>query len=149
MIRRFAILSVAGALALAGCTSSGGGAARTDSPAPTTGTPSSSAKTTPITQPKSVPASVPNSAGVIKDKLVSITSCKATSGGWQASGTAKGKSGKKATYTVTVFFTTNRATVQAFGQTKVTVAKGKSATWTVAKKFTATPSTLCVLRGAG
>ncbi len=152
MIRRFALLLLAALTVLAGCTTSSSGgkhATKPASSAPAPAATSSSGTPTRITQPTSVPASVPNRTGVITGRLVALTSCQAVAGGWQAQGTAKGGSSRKTTYTITVFFTTDRATVQAFGQTKVTVTKGRSTKWTVTERFKAAPKTVCVLRGAG
>jgi hypothetical protein len=150
VIRRCLALLAALALGgtLAACTSSGG---KTGSGPTSSAASSSSASSTapPVTQPKSVPASVPNKAGVITKRLVTVSSCKKVDGGWQASGSAKGANGKSAKYTVTVFFTTKQATVQAFGSTKVAVPSGQSKDWSVTSKFAAADGTQCVLRGAG
>jgi hypothetical protein len=80
---------------------------------------------------------------------VAITSCTSTSNGWRAQGTAKGANGRAATYTITIFFTTAQATVQAYGSAKVVVGAGTSGTWSVAKAFRADPNTRCLIRGAG
>jgi hypothetical protein len=112
-----------------------------------------SAKTAALALPKgvknatAVPGKVPNDAAL--RKTVVIASCAQISGGWRASGTATNSTSKAVDYTVTVFFTTPRDTVIGTGDTRVHVAPDSSTQWTAAGKFTAAPSTRCVLRGVG
>jgi hypothetical protein len=111
------------------------------SPIPTTGLP------TGIVQAGNLPAKVPNNPADRKN--VHITQCAAAEGGWAAKGTAKNPTDKAITYTVTVFFTTDKATVLSAARTTVKVDPGKRAGWDITSKFTPTSNTLCVLRGVG
>lgn len=99
-------LLAASIAALAGCTHSGDTAARS----------------TPSAVAFGLPAVVPNDAAARKN--VTVSSCKATNDGWEASGTATNPASKQTDYTVTVFFTTTGATVVGTGQSKVSVKPG-------------------------
>ncbi len=79
-------------------------------------------------------------------QLVTLTGCDAEPGGWRAAGAASNPTSKAVTYTITVFFTTDQATVETFGKTTVTLPAQKSTAWTLPVLFAADPSTLCVLR---
>lgn len=92
-----------------------------------------------------IPDDVPNDPDV-RDN-VAVSSCESAAGGWRASGTATNPGKKPVTYTVTVFFTTNAATVIGTGRTKVQVAPGADETWHIDDAIKAPDSTLCVLRG--
>jgi hypothetical protein len=97
--------------------------------------------------PAAIPTDVPNS--VEARSSVAMTSCEAAPGGWAAAGTVT-NSGKTAVdYTITVFFTTTKATVIDSAQTKVSVDPGSKKSWTATKKFGAASQMLCVLRGVG
>jgi hypothetical protein len=81
-------------------------------------------------------------------RYVSIGSCASSPGGWTADGIATNPNGSTTNYTVTIYFTTSKATVEGYGTTKVEVPGGKTAKWSVRSNFTpADPHTLCVLRG--
>jgi hypothetical protein len=142
--RRAVSLILAGAIlaAVAGCTMN---------PAPVkTATPTPAALGNGLPSgvtPAPVPTTVPNDPSARKD--VQMTSCVATPAGWKAGGTVTNDGAKPADYTITVFFTTNKATVIDNARTQLTVAAGKTARWTAAKDFAAAPGTLCVLRGVG
>jgi hypothetical protein len=142
------------ALATTGCSSGSGGsgaAAAPDHPAARSSA-SDGAKGAPAL-PKGVkgltkvPADVPNDPAL--RARVSQDTCEAVDGGWRAAGTAVNPGKKAATYLVTVFFTTDTATVIGAGRTRVTVEPGATARWTVSDAFTAPKKTLCVLRGVG
>jgi hypothetical protein len=94
-----------------------------------------------------VPTTVPNKADLRKN--VAISSCEAVEGGWAASGTASNPGKNATSYTITIFFTTDQATVISTGQTTVQVQPDGKQSWSVNQKFTAPAHTLCVLRGVG
>lgn len=98
-----------------------------------------------ITPDTNVPTSVPNDPAV--RKLVKITACTASDGGWSAKGTASNDSQKPKDFTITIFFTTPKATVLHTESTTVKVDAGKQADWAIDAKFTAPEGTHCVLRG--
>lgn len=100
-----------------------------------------------VAQAGKVPTKVPNEPAARKN--VRITDCARTDTGWKAAGTAANPGKKKTTYKITVFFTTEKATVLQTADTKVTVEPGKSAEWKAEKKFTPADKTLCALRGVG
>ena len=109
---------------------------------------SSSPKPGPVTTPAPtgpVPQSVPNDVNARRD--VTMSACRAATGGWSAGGTVKNGTGKSATYVITVFFTNTHATDLGFANTSVVVAAGKSKPWTVKATFAAPRSVRCVLRG--
>lgn len=142
-------VSLAIVLAAAGCTGSS-----TADPAPSvrSGSPARSAEPAPglpsgVKAATSLPTSPPNRPSLRRN--VSMSTCKATKGGWTAGGSVTNPGGKTADYTVTVFFTTTAATVVGSAQTQVRVKPGAEETWTAGKKFTAPRKTLCVLRGVG
>ncbi|MDP9904635.1 hypothetical protein [Arthrobacter bambusae] len=128
---------------LAGCLLTGCGNAA-PAPAPSA-TETVNALPAGVTQPTAVPTDVPNDANVRQN--VKITDCSSADGGWAAKGTANNPGNKAVDYTITVFFTTDQATVLHTAQTKVAVEPGKSADWNITEKFPTTPKTLCVLRG--
>lgn len=138
MIRkRLAALAgvVALAVTLTACTSSKG-----HPPTPT------SSETTPTPGPGvTIPTKVANDVAV--RKYVTLDKCVAAPGGWSASGAIDNKLTKAATYEITVFFTSALATDLQFGVTKVKVAAGKTAPWTVNATFKAPSKVICVLRG--
>jgi hypothetical protein len=94
-----------------------------------------------------VPTSVPNDPTLRNN--VTLSSCASTSVGWAASGTARNPSKSSASYRITVFFTTDHATVIGHASTTVTVPGGASHPWTVAATFHPASPTRCVLRGVG
>lgn len=126
--------------AIAGCTGSGETGA-TASSAANGGLPAG------VVNATAVPTAVPNDNAARKN--VTMSSCKASDGGWQASGTAKNPTDQPADYTVTVFFTTSGGTVIGTGQSDVTVKPGAEEPWTVSSSFHAPSDTRCVLRGVG
>ena len=97
--------------------------------------------------PAPIPTDVPNA--VEARSTVVMTSCKAAPGGWQASGTVSNPGTTTVDYTITVFFTTAKATVIDSAQTKVSVDPGAKKSWSAIKKFGAASQMLCVLRGVG
>jgi hypothetical protein len=131
-------LLAASTAALAGCTHSGRTTAKSSPSAVAHGLPVG------VVNATAVPSAVP-----VARKNVTISSCKATKDGWQASGTATNPGEKQTDYTVTVFFTTSAGTVIGTGQTKVTVKPGAPQPWTISSTFHAPPDTRCVLRGVG
>ncbi|HVX08983.1 hypothetical protein [Humibacter sp.] len=137
-----AALMVAG-VALAGCTAAAPNAAKTHSAAATTvpGLPSG------VTQATALPTDIPNDSKTRAD--VKLVACTSTGDGWKASGTVSNGGKSPATTVITVFFTTDKATVVGAAQTRVTVKAGDKRNWTAEKTFTAPSKTLCVLRGAG
>jgi hypothetical protein len=92
-----------------------------------------------------VPTAVPNNSGARKN--VTLSSCKASKDGWQASGTATNPRNKEKRYTITVFFTTAGGTVIGTGQTAVNVESGAQRSWNVKATFHRAPDTRCVLAG--
>jgi hypothetical protein len=68
-------------------------------------------------------------------------------GGWRAAGHATNPGTTSLDYAVTVFFTTESATTLNYAETTVTVAPGKTVSWSVNKQFTGPKSMRCVLRG--
>ncbi|SDJ09613.1 hypothetical protein SAMN05444157_1713 [Frankineae bacterium MT45] len=139
-----ALLALSTAVVVSGCTSSG------SSSAPTMTSPSaskSSASQIPPQHSLPAPASIRNDVKLRRQ--VSITSCAAKPGGWQAKGKAVNTGKKNVVLTITVFFTTTSATVLDYATTKVAVPAGGDADWTAAADFAAEPSMNCVLRGVG
>ena len=155
MIRSRLTLAVAALAAVAalvaGCTSSGSAkdsqsSSRATAAAPKSASAAPAAKVAPVYQGK-IPAAKSIGNVVTKRKAVTLAGCAATAGGWKATGTAKNTGTKSAKYTITVFFTTSKATVQSYAKTTVDVAAGSSAQWTATRAFPAAKGTLCVLRG--
>lgn len=143
-------LTLALALTLAGCSGGGSGGDAAEpgaSPSTSTSTSTKDAETT-VKQPDvDVPTQVPNRPR--KRDRVRLTTCAATDGGWSASGTARaGKAGSER-YRITVFFTTDRATVVGWGRTTVEAAAGQSVEWSVSADLPVEGDLLCVLRGVG
>ncbi|SEH57150.1 MULTISPECIES: hypothetical protein [unclassified Leifsonia] len=137
-----AIVLTAGAL-LAGCTST--------APAPTA-TRTAAATNIPglpagVQQEASLPTDIPNDPAA--RATLQLSTCAKTDTGWKAGGTIANPGKKPVTRTITVFFTTEHATVIKSGQTKVTVDAGKKQDWSIAPAFAAAPKTLCVIRGVG
>jgi len=137
---------------LSGCTSSGPPAdhATSRGNTQTFGPPTKAAGALPagVVGATNVPVHVPNSARLRAD--VVLSKCSARAGGWAAAGTvhnANRTSNQR--YLITVFFTTNRATVIGTAKTAVVVDPGQSRPWSLSAKFHAATPTLCVLRGVG
>jgi hypothetical protein len=131
-------------LALTGCTGSPDHGPATPQASATTaavGLPSG------VTQAQSLPTRIPNKPAARAN--VQLSTCAKTDDGWKAAGTIANPGKSKTTATITVFFTTDKATVIEAAQTKVTTAPGKKQSWTAQAKFTTPPKTLCVLRGVG
>jgi hypothetical protein len=140
--------------AVAACSSSakGGSASKSSTPVSSTSSVAGSANDagalpSGVTNAIGVPTSVANVVALRKD--VTMTSCKATADGWGASGVATNAGTSAHNFAVTVFFTTDHATVIGFGAAHVNVAAGGKQSWTVSGKFHAASPTLCVLRGVG
>lgn len=147
MIRRFVLLGLAAAVCLLGACTSDKGDDKSGTPSSSAKSSSSTRPTTGLVQPSRVPTKVANSVALRSS--VDLTACRKSSGGWLAGGTAKNTRKSKFTYVVTVFFTTDTATVIGFGKTDVKVPAGKTVKWTVTAKFPAVKNTKCVLRGVG
>lgn len=136
------IVAVGAVLLLAGCVSTPK-AAPTASPSSSVAIPGLPAGVAPAPIPTDVPNAVEARSNVV------MTSCKAAPGGWQASGTVSNPGKTTVDYTITVFFTTTKATVIDSAQTKVSVDPGAKKSWSAIKKFGAASQMLCVLRGVG
>lgn len=136
-----AIVLAAGAL-LSGCTPTT--PVRTSAPHAATNIPGLPAG---VGQATSLPTNIPNDAAVRAN--VHLADCTKTGTGWKAAGTITNPSKKPVSRTITIFFTTDKATVISTGQTTVSVDAGKKQPWSIAPAFTAAPKTLCVIRGAG
>lgn len=137
-----AMASLALGIALSGCTNG----TPTDA-----GTPTASA-TVPglppgVDQVSELPTDIPNDPETRAN--AELDECVATENGWQASGTMSNPGDEETTTVITVFFTTDKATVVGTAQTSVTVEPGDQQDWTAEAAFTAPAQTLCVLRGAG
>jgi len=148
-IRSAAVLAAVGLAVgcLAGCSNSD---SSRDSTAPKPVTTSASGKQTPPSTGATavatkIPTKVANDIELRKD--VQLSSCKRIEGGWGASGTATNPGTKPVDYTITIFFTTTKATVVSTGATDITVDPGDEQHWSVNKRFAANPKMLCVLRG--
>ena len=138
----FSIVALAVTVLLAGCV--------TAHPGKPTPSPSRSVQVPGLpagVAPAPLPTDVPNS--VDARTHVALTTCKAVTDGWEASGTVTNPAKSKVDYTITVFFTTSQATVIDSAQTTVSLEPGDKKTWVATKKFTAPAQTLCVLRGVG
>lgn len=141
-------LAFAAALTLTGCTGGSAPSAsadRTSNGAPTT--PSGAALPDGVVGATAVPTGVPNNPGLRGN--VTMSSCAARSGGWGASGTVHNPDAQAARYRITVFFTTDHATVIGFAATTVSLAAKETKTWSVSATMHAATPTLCVLRGVG
>jgi len=101
----------------------------------------------PSTGATAVPTDVANDIDLRKH--VSLQACRRIAGGWAASGTATNPGTEPVDYTITIFFTTAKATVVGTGETHVKVDPGHEKTWTVDRKLATDSKTLCVLRGVG
>lgn len=108
-------------------------------------TPSGSFTPSPATD---IPASVANNLERRKDAV--ITSCRpGADGGWEARGTVANTGQSPGEYAITIFFTTENATVLDYAVTSVTVEGGATQEWSAHKNFQAPANVLCVLRGVG
>jgi hypothetical protein len=136
-----------GALALVGCTSDSSHHASSSSASSSSSHSAVQPLPSSVKQDTKVPTKVPNKPASRKN--VTMETCAGTGDGWKAAGTVRNPGSSSATYTITVFFSTTSATVLAHGDTKVKVAPGKSAAWSVSPKFSAPKKVLCVLRGVG
>lgn len=94
-----------------------------------------------------VPQDVANDPDLRDD--VTVASCRRTPNGWRATGTARNPGQAPIDYAITVFFTTESATVIGTGTTRVAVGPGRKEAWRVEDAFEAPASTLCALRGVG
>jgi hypothetical protein len=139
---------LAAVLATAGCTSSDKGTHPTlSTSAKSTAAKSGAALPPGVVGLTKVPTAVPNKPTLRNN--VSLSSCASAHGGWAASGTARNPSKSSASYRITVFFTTDHATVIGQAATTVQVAAGASSPWIVTGAFHPASPTLCVLRGVG
>jgi len=136
-------LLAASAAVLAGCTHFGRSGA---SPRPSPSVPKGGLPVG-VVNATGVPSAVPNNTASRKN--VTISACKATKDGWQATGTATNPGDTQTSYTVTIFFATSGGTVIGTGQSSVTVKPAGQESWTVSSTFHAPPDTRCVLRGVG
>ena len=137
------VLTLAGALALTGCTSTHQTAAKQ----PSSAVPSTHATPVqaPVTAARSIPNSVPNQ--VAARKAVVMTGCAASSTGWRAGGDVTNSSKHAANYTITVFFTSPHATVLNYGRTTVSISSGATKHWSIDAALPGTKQARCVLRG--
>jgi hypothetical protein len=148
-------LALTAAVALAGCTSSGRPSASGSRPAPGDSSPATRAQSIPsgaalpagVTGATAVPTAVPNKPALRAN--VAISSCTARPGGWRAAGTVHNPASHAAKYRITVFFTTQHATVIGAAATTVSVGAGAKKSWRANAKFHPAKPTLCVLRGVG
>lgn len=137
-----AVALLAVAIALTGCTSSAPKAATTHSVSATVpGLPAG------VSQATALPTDIPNDAKTRAN--VQLSSCAATKNGWKASGIVRNPGKATTTTVITVFFTTDKATVISSAQVRATAKAGEKQTWTAQSRFSAPKQTLCVLRGAG
>jgi hypothetical protein len=90
-----------------------------------------------------IPLRVPNS--VAARRAVTLAGCTATSAGGQAAGTVTAP--RAAAYTITVFFTTSKATVAGYATTTVHATPGRATPWRASGHFRAPHGMRCVLRG--
>jgi len=90
-----------------------------------------------------IPLRVPNS--VTARRAVTLAGCTATSAGGQAAGTVTAP--RAAAYTITVFFTTSKATVVGYAITTVHATPGRATPWQASSDFRAPHGMRCVLRG--
>jgi len=100
-----------------------------------------------VVQAGKVPTKVPNDPALRKNVIVS--DCSQAGKGWKAAGKATNPTDKPISYAVTVFFTSEQATVLNTADTTVKVEPGKIADWSIQKDFATTAKALCVLRGVG
>ena len=149
LTRRFSIRGAAllAAVAIAASGLSGCTSPSQDSSAPKSAPTSASSDTPSSTGATAVPTDVANDIDLRKN--VRLSSCKRIGNGWSASGTATNPDTKPVDYTITVFFTTAKATVVGTGETHVRVDPGDKKSWAVNRKLGAHSKTLCVLRGVG
>ena len=142
-------------LAAAGCTSSshssGKSASHSSKPSgsATASHPVSSGKALPsgVVGATGVPTKVANTPALRAD--VRLASCTPRTRGWKAAGTVHNPHSAARRYKITVFFTTDNATVIGFAATSVHVPGKASKAWTAGATFHAAKPTLCVLRGVG
>lgn len=92
-----------------------------------------------------VPLKVPNS--VTARKGVTLSDCAASKDGGHAAGMVTDLGKNAAAYTITVFFTTSKATVIGYATTMVHATPGKAIPWQASSHFSAPPGMRCVLRG--
>ncbi|MCW2527764.1 MAG: hypothetical protein JWM76_2624 [Pseudonocardiales bacterium] len=131
--------AVTGAL-VTGCTSSKRGAAKSSAT-------TAAASTTPFKQ-------FPLITGYANDPLarknVVQTKCGAITGGWEAGGTVNNPSTAAVTYTIVVYFTTQKSTAQASQQAVVPVPAGATVPWSTNAQFIpADDPMLCTMVGVG
>ncbi|WP_315636790.1 MULTISPECIES: hypothetical protein [Microbacterium] len=95
----------------------------------------------------SVPEDVPDAPEVRAG--TQITTCTTEDDGGTATGVVGNPTDEDATYVVTVFFTTDAATVVGSGQATVEVPAGEEADWSLTADFVPPSDLRCALRGAG
>lgn len=95
----------------------------------------------------SVPEDVPDAPEVRAG--TQITACSTEDDGGMAEGVVGNPTDEDATYVVTVFFTTDAATVVGSGQATVQVPAGEEADWSLTADFVPPSDLRCALRGAG
>jgi hypothetical protein len=78
---------------------------------------------------------------------VTVTGCRSTPVGWEATGAIKNSGPAAHDYRLTVYFTDAAATVLASGKTSSTVGAGKRGTWRVASTFFSPTPVNCALVG--
>lgn len=142
-----AVVSAAVCLTLAACSGSD------SSPAPSYSASigSSPAVVAPTISPTRPQHQIPDEKSIVEvpalRRTITLTSCKAVTGGWSAGGSAKNTTAKAQTYSMLVFFTDKYSRTIDFARGSVRVAPGKTGTWTATKTFSPPAGTQCVLRG--
>jgi hypothetical protein len=155
MVASLAGLAVIAASILAGCTgsrapSASGSRPRTGPSSAATGAtspPAGASLPAGVTGATTVPTAVPNKPALRAN--VVISSCAPRRDGWRASGTVRNPASHTAKYRITVFFTTEHATVIGSASTTVSVVARETKTWKASAEFHPARPTLCVLRGVG
>jgi hypothetical protein len=99
-----------------------------------------------VVQATALPTDIPNDPKT--RAKVKLLECAATKDGWKASGTVSNPGKGASKMVLTVFFTTDKATVIGTAQTRIEIKPGDKRTWSAQAHFTAPTRTLCVLRGA-
>jgi hypothetical protein len=143
---KIAAIAAIAAIPLVGC-SSGGLTSSTAAHATATSSANTSASSVP--EAGSVlgtsPPKAANQAAVRKNVVQS--SCSAIPGGWRAAGTVSNPTNSEVKYKITVYFTTEHATVLAYATTKVAVQPDATAKWSASKEFAAQKEMLCPMPG--
>jgi hypothetical protein len=142
------LLTLIVVLMLAGCTTSKrtgqGSAAGGSVTVPTQSAPPAPTRAPTYSQ-YPVPTTVANDAG--KHKQVQIDSCSSSGNSAAATGTVHNTGPAKASYDITVFFTSPAATAVNYATTTVKVDGGATMKFVAERSFAAPDAVLCVLAG--